>query len=205
MNYKDTLGDKNINTVPVAKAKLTLLSDVEPENIQWLWYPYIPLGKIIIIEGNPGQGKTFTSLALAKHVSLGLPFPEDENNNFEPANVLYLTCEDGLGDTLRPRLDAMGADTSKIIALEGKYDVNTPDVINMISLQDLDILRQVMVETRPKLMVIDPIQGFLGPKVDMNKAEQIRPVLSNLNRLADEFRCAVVIIRHLAKGVNAGI
>lgn len=181
--------------------KLTCLSDVEPEEVSWLWEPYLPFGKITILEGDPGQGKTFFALAIAAAVSNGWPLIGKDGAMSQYAKqgrVLYLTCEDGLGDTLRPRLEKMGANLNNILALEGKYQAGKED-LTLVSLQDIEVLRNAFEMVEPSLVVIDPIQGFLGPDVNMNRAEEVRPLMSMLGKLAEEFKCAVLLIRHLTK------
>jgi hypothetical protein len=111
---------------------------------------------------------------------------------------LYLSCEDGLGDNLRPRLEKMGANVANVIALEGKVIPGKAET-SPVSLLDDEVLRKAMFEVRPALIVIDPIQGFLGPGVNMNRTEEVRPRLAMLGKLAEEFKSAVILIRHLTK------
>jgi len=174
---------------------LVCMADVEPEEVRWLWEPYIPRRKVTLLEGDPAAGKTWFALKLTAIVTRGSGWP-DENGNpgqlFEPGNVLYLSCEDGLGDTLRPRLDAAGADVSRVTALRGRMDGQT------LTLECLDTLRMAIEQVQPALMVIDPIQGFLG-KIDMHRANEVRPLMAGLGKLAEEFDVAVVCIRHLRK------
>jgi RecA-family ATPase len=159
--------------------KLTPLSEVEPEEVSWLWRPYILIGKVSIIEGDPGLGKTFLSLAVSAAVSRDWPLIDEDGSpaqKIDIGKVLYLSCEDGLGDTLRPRLEKMGANVKNVIALEGKVNPGKDEVMP-VSLQDNDVLRNAMIEIKPALIIIDPIQGFLGPNTNMNRAEEVRPLL----------------------------
>jgi len=191
--------DFNSNTMTFPK--LTCLSNVRSEDITWLWEPYLPLGKLSILEGDPGQGKTFLALALAAVVSNGWSLLNKDGTMTQPVKkgrVLYLTCEDGLADTLRPRLEKMGANLENIIALEGQY-ITGSEEIKAVSIQDVNVLRSALEQVEPSLVVIDPIQGFLGPGINMNRAEEVRPLMSILGKLATEFKCAILIIRHLTK------
>lgn len=181
--------------------KLTPLSEVEPEEVSWLWEPYLPFGKVSIVEGDPGLGKTFLALALATAVSNGSSLIGKNGDNschINQSNVLYLTAEDGLGDTLRPRLEKMGANVTNVIALEGKI-IPGKDEVLPVSLLDVDVLRNALFEVRPTLIIIDPIQAYLGHGTNMSRAEEVRPLLSMLGKLAEEFAAAVIIIRHLTK------
>lgn len=185
--------------------RIVRLSDVEPEEVSWLWHPYIPLRKITILEGDPGIGKTWLALVVSACVSTGDLLPGIDGKPGEkrdPANVLYMTCEDGLGDTLRPRLDKAGADVSRIYALRGQVQVN-PETGREeevpVWLTNIDTLRAALQEVKPALLVVDPLQGFLGAKVDMHRANEVRPVMAGIAKLAEEFNCAVLLIRHLGK------
>lgn len=174
---------------------------IEERTVPWLWYPYLPIGRLTILEGDPGQGKTWFSLAIATCVSLGswLEVNAGEENHIEPAGVVYLSCEDDAEDTTKKRLRVLQADQSRIFEFIGKArlsDSNTSDV----TLKDLALIRQAIKDTRAKLLIIDPIQGYLPRGTDMNKAEQIRPLLRTLQRVAKEEAISVLIVRHLAKG-----
>jgi hypothetical protein len=176
------------------------MSDVEPEEIRWLWPPYIPAGKLTMLEGDPGLGKTFLALNLAAAVSQGYPLPSFEDGTFgkprQPQDVLYLTGEDGLGDTLLPRLSSAGANLLRVSVLDGAV---TPDgKRTSISLADVEILEEALKLVRPGLVIVDPIQAYLGG-ADMNKAHEVRPVMRELGRLAGQAGCAIIAIRHLRK------
>ncbi len=120
----------------------------------------------------------------------------------DPRNVVYLTGEDGLADTLRPRLDAMGADSSHVYVLQGflTHDQETGEATeHQVSMQDLNVLDQVLTKYKPLLLVIYPMQAYLGSNVDMHRANDVRPVLAGVARLAEKHGCAIVMIRHLGK------
>jgi AAA domain len=181
---------------------IVCMADVPPEDVPWLWRPYIPRGRLTFLEGDPGVGKSWLALALATHVSLGLPFPHDGEGSElrqEPGNVLYLSAEDGLGDTIRKRLDAMQADVNRVHALIGWQEGEHQ---GCITLGDLGPIERAIQETSPALVVIDPIQAYLGASVDMHRANEVRPVLQGLHALADQHGCAMVILRHLTKSIQ---
>lgn len=168
--------------------ELIRLSDIQPEEVQWLWYPYIPLGKLTVIQGDPGEGKTTFVLAMIAALTKGEALPEREP--LDPVNILYQTAEDGLADTIRPRLDALGADCSRVLVIdESKRELSLSD----------ERIRQAMEKTRAKLLVLDPLQAYLGAEVDMHRANEVRPILKRLGSVAEQMGCAVVLIRHLNK------
>ena len=165
------------------------LADVEPETVEWLWWPYIPLGKLTIIEGDPGLGKSWLTMALTTFVSAKQRLPGQEVK--VGGNVLVLSAEDGLGDTIRPRLDTLGADSSKVYAIAESVTFDEDGT------EDLD---QLMTDLAPKLVICDPLVAYMGGQVDLHKANETRAVMARLARLAEKHHCAVVGIRHLTKG-----
>ena len=168
--------------------ELIRMSDIQPEQVQWLWYPYIPLGKLTVIQGDPGEGKTTFVLAVIAALTKGEALPEREP--LDPVNILYQTAEDGLADTIRPRLDALGADCSRVLVIdESKRELSLSD----------ERIRQAMEETGAKLLVLDPLQAYLGAEVDMHRANEVRPILKRLGAVAEQMGCAVILIRHLNK------
>ncbi len=181
------------------------LSDVEPEAVSWLWEPYIPQGKLTMFEGDPGLGKTWAALAItAITTTTGAFITEDgcPGPVGDPANVIYMTAEDGLADTLRPRLDAAGADVSRVIALTGfmSYDAETNERRECpVSMQNLIVLDRALEQHHPALLVIDPLQAYLGAGVDMHRANEVRPVLAGIASLAEKHKCAILLIRHIGK------
>lgn len=165
------------------------MSDVKAEQVQWLWWPYIPLGKLTIVEGDPGLGKSWITMALSTHISLRKRFPGQDSGT--QGTVLIMSAEDGLGDTIRPRLDTMQADVSKIYALED------PVTLDEDGIEDID---EWLHKIKPKLVIIDPVVAYMGGRVDLHKANETREVMARLSRLAENHHCAIVAIRHLTKG-----
>lgn len=174
------------------KLHLIRMSDVETKEVQWLWYPYIPRGKLTIIQGNPGEGKTTLALWIAAMCSQGQALPGMEPGS--PINILYQTAEDGLGDTVKPRLMSTGADLDHILCID--------ETEHSLSLLD-ERIRQAVKATNAKLMILDPLQGYLGRNVDMNRANEIRDVLKRLTIMAEQTGCAIVLIGHLNKAVGS--
>lgn len=197
---------KTETTRPLPRALITCMSDVEPQEVSWLWHPYIPLDKITLLEGDPGLGKTFLMLAITAAITRGYPLLAQDGapgKELEPGDVLYMSAEDGLADTLRPRLDAADADVSRVHVLTG-YRVGEGDeaVTGAVSLADILVLEEALGQTKAKLVIIDPLQAYLGAGVDMHRANEVRPLLSALGNLAEKHECAVVCIRHLNKSIG---
>ncbi|NPV93093.1 MAG: AAA family ATPase [Firmicutes bacterium] len=181
--------------------RLIRASEVETADIEWLWEPYLPKGKITFLDGNPGEGKTFLALNIAAMVSTGAAFPAQPGRTGigrEPANALFLNSEDGVADTLVPRLIKAGADLSRVMILSGKSNENQER--EPFTLADTRILRAAMEEVEPVLLIIDPIQAYIGARVDINRANEVRSVMNRLVIIGEEFNCAVLCIRHLSKG-----
>ena len=165
------------------------MEDVEEREVEWLWYPYIPYGKITIIQGDPGEGKTTMVLQLAAILSNGGKLPG--NDKEQPAvSVIYQTAEDGLADTVKPRLLAAGADCSRILVIdESKQGLSMKD----------ERIERALKDTKAKLLILDPIRAYLGADVDMHRANEIRPVMKLLGDIAEKYGCAILLIGHMNK------
>ena len=172
--------------------KLISLEDVAVEPVRWLWYPYIPLGKLSILHGDPGEGKTTLALWIAAACSRGLALPGGETG--EPLTVLYQTAEDGLGDTIKPRLLESQADLHHIYTIdETDFPLSMPD----------HRIGEAIRDTQAQLMILDPLQAYLGEKVDMNRANEVRTVMKGLTQVANQTGCAIVLVGHLNKSQTA--
>lgn len=173
------------------------MEQVEVEKIDWLFYPFIPFGKITIVQGDPGEGKTTMVLQIIAKLTKGEAIlPVDGITDItatEPVNVLYQTAEDGLGDTIKPRLLAAGADCSRVLVID---DYEQP-----LTMTD-ERLEKAIIQTKARLVVMDPIQGFLGADVDMHRANEIRPLMKQIAMLAEKYNCAFVLIGHMNKNSN---
>ncbi len=175
--------------------RIVRLADVSAQKVEWLWYPYIPRGKITLLEGDPGVGKSYLALQFCAIVSRGRPWPGSDGRPVRrrrPESAVVLNCDDGLRDTVRPRLERALADLERVVALAG------PAGRNGITLADVDMLESGLAKVRPALVVVDPVQGFLGG-VNSHRAEEVRPVLAALGDLAERYRTAFLCVRHLRK------
>ena len=217
MNEKNKI--ENCRIEP--KLKLINMDSVEVEQVEWLLYPFIPYGKVTIIQGDPGEGKTTMVLQIIAKLTRGEPIlpvtdttktkekrsdevdsenedldAEDnmqEQSSVSPVNVIYQTAEDGLGDTIKPRLLAAGADCSKVLVID---DSDQP-----LTMADVR-LEEAIVQTKARMVVLDPIQGFLGADVDMHRANEIRPLMKRIAVLSEKYHCAVILIGHMNKNSN---
>lgn len=183
-----------MNEQQKVELKLIHMKDVVSKEVEWLWYPYIPYGKITIVEGDPGEGKTTLVLKLAAAMSRGLPLPCDDDREREPIHIIYQTAEDGIDDTIKPRLEKAGADCSMIRVID--------ETEKELSMTD-DRLEQAIVETGARLVILDPIQAYIGAKIDMHRANEIRPVLKHLGMIAEKYNCAIVLIGHMNKAAGS--
>lgn len=168
------------------------MADIQPEPVEWLWEPYIPKGKLTSIEGDPGVGKSWLTMALTAQISRGDKLP-GVKHAVGPAPILLLTAEDGAADTIRPRLDAASADVKKVHAITGPVQFDKAGAAT---------LKREIEAVRPALVIIDPIVAYLPDKTDMNSASAVRPILARLAKVAEETEVAITFVRHLAKGTR---
>lgn len=194
--------------------KLINMESVKVEQIEWLLYPFIPFGKVTIIQGDPGEGKTTMVLQIIAKLTRGEPIllnkksqkeaQQDskenlkqevlsQDNPIQPVNVIYQTAEDGLGDTIKPRLLAAGADCSRVLVID---DQDQP--LTMVDVR----IEEAIMQTKARMVVLDPIQGFLGTDVDMHRANEIRPLMKRMAVLAEKYHCAIILIGHMNKNSN---
>ena len=216
MENKRTETNKTVQKRLEPELKLINMDTVEMEQIEWLLYPFIPYGKVTIIQGDPGEGKTTMVLQIIAKLTRGETIlPSDstkdkrtnggtvdtenaENNALlqqleAPVNVIYQTAEDGLGDTIKPRLLAAGADCTKVMVID---DSEQP-----LTMADVR-LEEAIIQTKARMVVLDPIQGFLGAEVDMHRANEIRPLMKRIAVLAEKYHCAIILIGHMNKNSN---
>ncbi len=194
-------------TRPSAKLLTVCIADVEPEPITWLWREKIARGKITLISGDPGLGKSLITIAFASAVSNGSRWPVG-GGNAPRGSVIMLSDEDAIADTIRPRLDAAGADCTKIHALQMVQEITEEgEVLNRgFSLAtDVERLAALVEELDNVVLIeIDPISAYLGG-TDSHKNADVRALLSPLSDLAERFNIAVVVITHLNKGSGSAM
>ena len=171
--------------------KIIRMSDVELTPVDWLWKPYLPFGKLSVLQGNPGEGKTYFAMHLAAACTNGKLLPNMER--MEPFNVIYQTAEDGLGDTVKPRLIEAGADLDRVLVID--------DSEVQLTLSD-ERIEKAIIENNARLVIIDPIQAYLGADVDMNRANEVRPIFMRLGQVAQRTGCAILLIGHLNKAAG---
>lgn len=176
---------------------LVKVSAVAAESVHWLWLHRIPLGKVSVLDGDPGLGKSTLTLDLAARVSRGLAMPGEEHTSV-PAGAVLLSAEDGIGDTIRPRLEAAGADLERVAVLTAVRVAEGKPRLPLIP-DDVDAVRDALRQVRASLLVIDPLMAFLNGGVDSHRDQDVRGALHLLADLAERERASVLIVRHLNK------
>lgn len=180
--------------------QLTRLADVQPERVTWLWPGWLPRGKPVTLDGDPGLGKSTLSDEFAAVVTTGGRWPDGTRCEY-PGAVLLMSAEDGLADTVRPRLDAAGADVSLVHAIEGIPIVDEDDEVSLRppTLADTVALEEAITETDARLLVVDVIMAYLPSGTDSHRDQDIRQVMSRLAAVGDRTGCTILLLRHLNK------
>ena len=192
------------------QAPLTILSKVESQQVDWLWQRRIPLGKITILDGDPGMGKSLLSIFIAACVSTGQPMPDGAPG--KQGKVILIAPEDAAEDTIKPRVEAAEGDPSQVLMIDNMDLLNIKDTKKIkinerpFSLaQDMGILEQAIKQTGTILVIIDPLMAVLGRNIDSSRDQDVREVLSPLAQVTERTGCAILIIRHLNKGSSDNI
>src|SRR5258708_6124431 len=187
-----------------------VLSQVETQQVDWLWQRRIPLGKITVLDGDPGLGKSLLAINIAACITTGRPMPDGTPGR--QGSVILIAPEDSAEDTIKPRMEAAGGDPSQVLLLDSVDDLDLPDLKNVdvrerpFSLShDLHDLEEPIKRTKAILVVLDPLMAVLARNIDSSRDQDVREVLTPLAQLAERTGCAILIIRHLNKGSSDNI
>lgn len=175
------------------KLEIIKASTVETKEIEWLWYPYIPYGKVTVIQGDSGDGKSTFVLKLAAMLSQGEPMPFTDGNGQEPINVIYQSSEDDADDTIVPRFERAGGNTDKLLFISEKEEY--------LSFSDERIITAIK-ETGARLVVLDPLSAYVGENTNINAANEVRRQFRPLIEVAKEQHCAILIVHHMNKAAG---
>ncbi|MBQ6481659.1 MAG: AAA family ATPase [Anaerolineaceae bacterium] len=181
-----------MDTKALDSNEIAYYSTVTQRSVEWLWYPYIPYGKITLLQGDPGDGKSTFMLHLVARITTkgklpdGKAFPECQN-------VIYQCSEDSPADTIKPRLIAAGADCDRVAFISEENDELTIDDHRV---------EEAIVRTNARLCIFDPIQAYIPPDSDMQNAAKMRAVMKRLAGVAERTRCAIVLIGHMTKAAS---
>jgi hypothetical protein len=202
-NQKSTVG--GAASGPLAPSARTVrLSDVAARPVKWLLPGRIPRGKVAVVDGDPGLGKSTLMLEIAARVTTGSPMPDGSRSDLDgPASVVLLSAEDGLDDTIRPRLDAAGADTRRVVALVGVSDGDPDRPERLPTLDDIVEIETAVRANDAALVIVDPLMAYLPGRADSSKDQDVRSVLARLARVAEDTGAAIVVVRHLNKSQQA--
>jgi hypothetical protein len=182
------------------------MADVMPQVVDWLWYPYLAYGQLALLEGDPDVGKSMLTLQIATCLSRGWSLPDQQGElsgvQAIPRTTIFVSSEDALTYTVRPRLESMGANAAYVHVLQGAQG-HSGELIPF-TLKDLSPLIGMIQHLQPALVVIDPIQAYFPGSANMNQANHVRWFMSQLITMAEHYHCAVLCVRHASKGSSTG-
>ena len=173
-------------------------ADIEPMQVTWFWKPYLARGKLCVLDGDPGTGKSFFTVDLAARLSRGGPMPDGQPLP-RPCVTLLMNAEDDWADTVRPRVEAAGADLSRVFVV-GSQSGSDPHPTFPECYHDIV---RLVAKYRADLLVIDPMMAYFPPRACANSDQRIRQALSQPAALAHDSHCAVLLVRHLSKAAGA--
>ncbi|MDD4376228.1 MAG: AAA family ATPase [Clostridia bacterium] len=168
-------------------------SEVEEREINWLWFPYIAKDMVTVLQGDPKCGKSFLLSNIISKITTGdyIPFSEEK---FEIGTVIFQNNEDPKSQVILPRLLKQGADVDKVIFINEEKE--------SLCVQNFQKIEKIVSEVKPVLLVLDPIQSYIGD-INMNAMNEVRKALNPLKEIAEKYNCAIVLVQHLKKGVEA--
>jgi RecA-family ATPase len=176
------------------------MADIEPRAVNWLWKHRIPSGRITVLVGMPGVGKSFLTCDIAAHISMGGIWPD--GSECQQGSVILISAEDDPHDTIRPRLDALQAEVRHIhiMSTTSRSEVTGQEMELPFSLSDLDLLEAALEKLDDcRLIVVDPIGSFLGRRLDAHRENEVRAVLGPLASLAKKHDVAILLVAHRRK------
>jgi hypothetical protein len=181
------------------RGEVTTLADVVPERLEWLWPGLLPLGKLVTLDGDPSVGKSTVAVDWAARISTGCEWPD--GSACSRGNVVILSAEDGLADTIRPRLDAANGDPSRVHVLTSVRAVDAEGNVmtRPPTLADIDVIRETITKTSARLLIVDVLMAYMPGKVDAHRDQDVRAVLHRLADMATTTGCTVLLLRHLNK------
>jgi hypothetical protein len=186
-----------VDVAEAPKLATTRVADVAPQRVRWLWPNYLPAGKVVVLDGDPGLGKSTVTADLAARITTGKAMP-DGSGGSDPGAVVLASAEDGLADTIRPRLELAGADLHRVEVIE---HLTLPDgrTVPLELPGDLDQVEEVMRDLRANLLTIDPLVAYLAGSVNANRDQDVRRALHPVKELAERTGASILVVRHLRK------
>lgn len=175
------------------------LADVTPERVEWVWPGRLPAGKLVVLDGDPAVGKSTLTVDWAARVSTGSPWPDGEP--CPRGSVLILSAEDGLADTIRPRLDAAGGDAARVHAMTAvAVPGDDPQRRSRpVTLDDAPEIEAAIRDKQATLVIVDVLMAYLPSGTDSHRDQDVRRVLAVLAAIAERTKCSIVLLRHLNK------
>lgn len=181
---------------PRRRLEMVRLSDVEEEEIEWLWLDRLPVGMLVTLDGDPGVGKSTLASVMAAVITTGGQWP-DGTRCEKPGDVIVLTAEESAAKTIRPRMRVQGGDHARVHVVQGIRAVD--GTLQMPTLADIEALREAILSVEARLLIVDVLMAYLPNGVDAHRDQDVRQVLSRLSAVADETGCTIMLLRHLNK------